>query len=118
MNFFEGAKKYPSKIEVISIRLGNISSFKELEALSKNFKNHGESEVPQKENKSNPKNKEVEIKVNPIDGNTIDRIKYYTFIERVIKVDDKKLDTIEDDKIIAVFDECIKISKMLGGVEG
>ena len=118
-NFFEGGRKYPDKIETVKIRLSNINSFKELEVLSKAFKKEGVTEAPQKSKEKSPKDKNKKVIINPIKGGqSIDRKKYYKIIENVIKVSDNKLDSVDDDIIINIFDECIKISKMLGGIEG
>ena len=118
-NFYEGAKKFPHKIEDIKLRINNISSVNELIKLSRNFKKEGVTETPQKESKSVAKSHaKKEIKIVKGEENTLDKQKYFKIISSIIKIDEDTFFNLDESAIMALFDEVEKIAKILGGVKG
>ena len=119
VNFYEGAKKFPHKIEGIKIRIENINSINELIKLSRVFKREGTSVPSQKETKSVAKSHaKKKIKVVKGEENPLDKNKYFKIISSVIKINEDTFYKMDKSAIMALFDEVEKIVKILGGIKG
>lgn len=113
MAFFEGAKKYPNNVEMIKIRLNNITTRQEVENLGRNYKKSGDTETPQKSVNPRPKGSKKDITVEKID-----KSKYFKIISSVIKISEDEYYNLDNDKIVELIREVEKIAKILGKIKG
>ncbi len=113
MAFYEGAKKFPDKIETIKIRLENINTRQSIETLGRVFKKTGETEMPQKEIGPKPKGSKKDLSIVEVD-----KSKYYKIVSSIIKIDETTYYMLDDDKIVELIQEVEKIAKILGKIKG
>jgi len=113
MSYFEGAKKFPGKIETIKIRLNNVITRSEIETLGRAFKKTGDTTPAQKEVSSRPKGGKKDLSIQKVD-----KSKYFKIVASIIKIDENEYYSLDDEKIIALIQEVEKIAKILGKIKG